>query len=106
MSASKPVRNLVPPESIRPETDRAARALLQRVNARHLERNPGDSRLAARIASYELAARMQLSVPAVTDLGTEPVPDSLATPEAHAKHVKAEIEKWGPIIKKAGVYAD
>ncbi len=71
-SALKPVRNLVPPESITPGNDRAARALLQRLNARHLERNPGDGKLAARIASYELAARMQLSVPGIADLSTEP----------------------------------
>jgi len=56
------------------------------------------------------ALRAALKDPTViakfADLGTEPVPDSLATTEAHAKHLKAEIEKWGPIIKKAGVYAD
>ncbi|HWP58103.1 MAG TPA: tripartite tricarboxylate transporter substrate binding protein BugD [Candidatus Acidoferrales bacterium] len=40
------------------------------------------------------------------ELGTEPVPDSRATPEALRAHLKAEIDKWGPIIKKAGVYAD
>jgi hypothetical protein len=38
------------------------------MNARHLEQNPGDNKLAARIASYELAARMQLSVPEISDL--------------------------------------
>ena len=32
----------------------------------------GETELAARIASYELAARMQLSVPEVTDLSSEP----------------------------------
>jgi len=30
----------------------------------------------------------------------------MATPEALRKHLKAEIDKWAPIIKKAGVYAD
>ena len=40
------------------------------------------------------------------DLGAEPYPADKATPAALAAHVKAEIEKWGPIIKKAGVYAD
>jgi tripartite-type tricarboxylate transporter receptor subunit TctC len=40
------------------------------------------------------------------DLGTEPVSEDRATPEALRKHVKAEVDKWGPIIKKAGVYAD
>jgi putative tricarboxylic transport membrane protein len=40
------------------------------------------------------------------DLGTEPVDEKRATPEALRAHLKAEIERWGPIIKKAGVYAD
>ncbi|MBC7501947.1 MAG: tripartite tricarboxylate transporter substrate binding protein BugD [Herminiimonas sp.] len=40
------------------------------------------------------------------ELGTEPVADSRARPEALRTHLKAEIEKWAPIIKKAGVYAD
>jgi len=39
-------------------------------------------------------------------LGTEPVPQNLATPAALQSHLKAEIAKWGPVIKKAGVYAD
>ena len=39
-------------------------------------------------------------------LGTEPVDQKLATPDALRAHLKAEIDKWGPIIKKAGVYAD
>ena len=40
------------------------------------------------------------------DLGTEPVAEARATPEALRAHLKAEIDKWAPIIKKAGVYAD
>lgn len=40
------------------------------------------------------------------DLGAEVVAQDRATPEALQKHLKAEIDKWGPIIKKAGVYAD
>jgi tripartite-type tricarboxylate transporter receptor subunit TctC len=40
------------------------------------------------------------------ELGTEPVADNRATPEALRAQLKAEIEKWGPIIKQAGVYAD
>lgn len=42
----------------------------------------------------------------LADLGTEVVSDDQARPEALRAHLKAEIEKWGPIIKKAGVYAD
>ena len=40
------------------------------------------------------------------DLGATAYPVDKATPAALAAHVKAEIDKWGPIIKKAGVYAD
>jgi tripartite-type tricarboxylate transporter receptor subunit TctC len=40
------------------------------------------------------------------DLGTEPVEEKRATPEALRTHLKSEIDKWAPIIKKAGVYAD
>jgi tripartite-type tricarboxylate transporter receptor subunit TctC len=40
------------------------------------------------------------------DLGTEPIELKRATPEALRAHLKAEIERWSPIIKKAGVYAD
>lgn len=40
------------------------------------------------------------------DLGSEPVAQNLATPEALRTHLKSEIDKWGPIIKKAGVFAD
>jgi tripartite-type tricarboxylate transporter receptor subunit TctC len=40
------------------------------------------------------------------ELGTEPEPQNRATPEALRAHLKAEIDKWSPIIKKAGIYAD
>ena len=40
------------------------------------------------------------------DLGTDPVDPKRGTPEALRTHLKAEIDKWAPIIKKAGVYAD
>lgn len=71
MSSKSPVRHLAAP-GVSPAADRAARDLLQRINARHLEAHPGDGRLAARIASYELAARMQLSMPELSDLSSEP----------------------------------
>jgi uncharacterized protein (DUF1501 family) len=71
MSAQDPVRHLTP-AGVSLQADRAARTLLQKVNARHLEWRQGDAKLAARIASYELAARMQLSVPEATDLASEP----------------------------------
>ncbi len=40
------------------------------------------------------------------DLGTEPVAQNRATPEALRAHLRREIDKWSPIIKKAGIYAD
>jgi tripartite-type tricarboxylate transporter receptor subunit TctC len=42
----------------------------------------------------------------LAELGAEPVPVAKATPESLRKHLEAEINKWGPIIKKAGIYAD
>jgi len=39
-------------------------------------------------------------------LGTLPVSDAALTPEGLRSHLKAEIDKWTPIIKKAGQYAD
>jgi len=71
LSAKEPVRHLALPGGVAAAGDRAARDLLAQINARHLEQNPGDGPLAARIASYELAARMQLSMPAIGDLATE-----------------------------------
>jgi tripartite-type tricarboxylate transporter receptor subunit TctC len=40
------------------------------------------------------------------ELGAEPIALDRATPDALRKHLKAEVDKWSPIIKKAGVYAD
>ncbi|MDR3221690.1 MAG: tripartite tricarboxylate transporter substrate binding protein BugD [Candidatus Accumulibacter sp.] len=39
------------------------------------------------------------------ELGAEAVPTARATPEALRDQLKSEIDRWGPIIKKAGVYA-
>ena len=78
-NAQKPVYNLARPAGVSRDADAAARDLLKRLNERHLNDYPGDSELAARIASYELAARMQLSVPDVSDLSQE----SPATLEAY-----------------------
>ena len=70
-NAAKPLRNLNRPAGLNAKKDKATRSFLQRLNERHLKKFPGDTELAARISSYELAARMQLSVPEVSDLSTE-----------------------------------
>ena len=71
-NAAKPLRNLARPEGISPERDRATREFIARINRHQMQQYPGDTELAARISSYELAARMQMSVPEVCDLSTEP----------------------------------
>ena len=45
--------------------------MLDKLNRAHAASNPADSRLDARIASYELAAKMQLSAPEAFDLARE-----------------------------------
>jgi uncharacterized protein (DUF1501 family) len=71
-NSKRPIRHLQRPESISESAAGASADFLKLLNERHLEKYPGDTSLAARIASYELAARMQLSVPEVTDLSREP----------------------------------
>ncbi len=71
-NATNPIRNLARPDGISPRTDKATRDFLLTLNKRHQERYPGDTELAARISSYQLAARMQLSVPEVSQLASEP----------------------------------
>jgi hypothetical protein len=71
-NAVDPIRNMARPSGIDAAEDIATRNLVAQLNRRHLQRFPGDTQLAARIASYELAARMQLSVPEVSDISREP----------------------------------
>ena len=72
--APHPISDLFPPESARfitPESEADGLALLNRLNRDFGNRWPGDSRLEARLASYELAAKMQVSAPEVLDLSGE-----------------------------------
>ncbi len=73
-TAPTPIADLYPPKSakfINQQSETAGLKLLEQLNREHLAENPGDSRLEARIASYELAAKMQLSAPEVLDLSKE-----------------------------------
>lgn len=74
MAAHQEVRNLKLPPGLTAGEEAASRDLLRYLNARHAAANPGDSDLQARIAAYELAARMQVSAPEVADLRAEPDP--------------------------------
>ncbi len=70
-NAQKPIAHLERPAGIGGDADRATRDFLKRLNEKHLDRHPGDTQLAARISSYELAARLQQSAPEVADLARE-----------------------------------
>jgi hypothetical protein len=96
-NAKAPIRNLARPAGIDADADDAARSFLQRLNRRHARRFEGDGELAARIASHELAARMQLAVPEVADLSSEPahvlelygaVPDGTKTGQLRSEYAR------------------
>jgi hypothetical protein len=73
-AAKNPIADLYPPADasfITPASEAEGLRLLNELNAEHLATREGDSRLDARIASYELAAKLQLSAPAVLDLSGE-----------------------------------
>jgi hypothetical protein len=70
-TADTPIPNLARPADVAPATERATRDFLRTLNEEHLRRHPEDTELSARVASYELAARMQLSAPEVSDLSGE-----------------------------------
>jgi hypothetical protein len=71
--AKNPIFDLFPPEnaSITKQSEADGLALLNQLNRGHQATREGDSRLDARIASYELAARLQLSAPEVLDISSE-----------------------------------
>jgi uncharacterized protein (DUF1501 family) len=84
-SSSTPIADLFPnAKYVNKDSEADALKLLDSLNREHAVQNPGDSRLEARIASYELAARMQLSAPELLDL----TPESSATKEAYGLNDK------------------
>jgi hypothetical protein len=70
-NADKPIPHLARPKELTLTADRSSRDFLRRLNEAHLERHPGDTELSARIASYELAAKMQLRAVEVGDFSGE-----------------------------------
>ena len=71
-NAERPIPHLARPTDVDPATDASTRDFLKQLNERHLARHPGDTELSARIASMELAARMQLRAAEMTDFSREP----------------------------------
>lgn len=70
-SVGSPLLDLATPPGVSDSLQRESLDLLQRMNRQHLESHVGESELAARIESYEVAYRMQTSAAEVVDLGRE-----------------------------------
>lgn len=68
-----PIEDLLPKANyVSKQSDQDGLALLTKLNRSYEKARPGDSRLDARIRSYELAAKMQLSAPDALDISGEP----------------------------------
>ena len=65
------ISNLFPARPITAEVEINSRALLDKMNSLHMEERGFEDVFAARVSSYELAAKMQLAVPEVTDISKE-----------------------------------
>ncbi len=70
-SQGDPVLFLTNPEGVSPQARRESLDLLRKLNEEHLAGN-GDPEIATRIASYEMAYKMQTSVPDLADISKEP----------------------------------
>jgi hypothetical protein len=92
-NSQQPISNLSRPDGISASAEVASRDFLKMLNEKHLERNPGDSELGARIASYELAARLQLSAPEVGDLSRESATTHVAYGTEDSNQVKAAFAR-------------
>ncbi|HXV22962.1 MAG TPA: tripartite tricarboxylate transporter substrate-binding protein [Alphaproteobacteria bacterium] len=57
-------------------------------------------------ASLQKALKDENVIQRFAELGTTPVDESAATPEALTARLNSEIDRWAPVIKEAGVYAD
>ena len=73
-SSANPIYYLFPPNSasyVNASAEKDTLEVLNRMNREHFESRADDSRLDARIASYELAAKLQVSAPEVMDISKE-----------------------------------
>ena len=70
-TSGDPILNLSPPAGMSREQQRSQLDLLGKFNAEFGAANPDNSELSARIASYELAFRMQAHAPQAVDLAQE-----------------------------------
>ena len=87
-SGGSPVLNLETPADVTAAARRRQLQLLDELNRDHLAAYPGDTELQARIANFEIAARMQTAVPEAIDLSRE----SAATRRMYGLENKATRE--------------
>ncbi|MDZ4404259.1 DUF1501 domain-containing protein [Prosthecobacter sp.] len=71
-SSGEPIAYLTPPKSVSQSQQRARLDLLKQWNTEFAAANPAETQLAARINTYELAYRMQMSASECTDFSREP----------------------------------
>jgi hypothetical protein len=88
-AAADPVLFLNDPKGVRRDDRRKVLDMIADLNRREAQAN-GDSEVLARIAQYEMAYRMQASVPDLTDL---------------SKESQATMEMYGSDVRKPGTYA-
>ena len=58
------------------------------------------------VTALQFALKDQNVISRFAELSMEPVSEDRATPTALDSHLRAEVAKWAPIIKAAGVSAD
>ncbi|MBY0523519.1 MAG: DUF1501 domain-containing protein [Gemmataceae bacterium] len=88
-SQGDPVLFLGNPDGVSAETRRQMLDALSRLNQKHMD-EVGDPETQARIAQYEMAYRMQTSVPELVDI---------------TKESKSTLEMYGPDVHKPGTFA-
>ena len=88
-NGADPVLYLSNPPGVDREVRRRFLDDLGKLNQRNAE-NFGDPEILSRVAQYEMAYRMQSSVPELTDLSSEP---------------EATLDRYGPDSRKPGTYA-
>jgi hypothetical protein len=95
-STGEPIRNLNPPPGVSGAQQQGRLDLLYQLNQQHAMERPQQNELEARIASYELAFRMQAQAPEAVDLSRE-------TAETHALYGinERETESYGRLCLMA-----
>ncbi len=82
------ILDLTPPAHMKGAVQKRSLEFLEQLNANHIAAHPGNTELQARIASYQLAAKMQTTATEALDLNQE----TKATQEMYGMHEKATAD--------------